>query len=82
MLQIVGEMRLFQLLQEGEKSLEGSLFLTLQKQPTWRGQSVEAQLRRFMCSGARRKIRYARLLVDALDLARTPRPLHGVLAQV
>lgn len=57
-------------------------FRTLQKQPAWRGQSVEAQLRRFMGSGARRKIRYARFLVDALDLARVPRPLHRVLAHV
>jgi hypothetical protein len=35
-----------------------------------------------MGSGGSRKIRYARLLVDALDLARVPRPLDGVLAHV
>jgi hypothetical protein len=29
-----------------------------------------------------RKIRYARLLVDALDLAQVPRPLDRVLAHV
>ena len=29
-----------------------------------------------------RKIRYAPLLVDALDLDRVPRPLDGVLAHV
>jgi hypothetical protein len=57
-------------------------FRTLQKQPAWRGQPVEAQLRRFMGSADRRKIRYARLLVDALDLAQVPRPLDGVLAHV
>lgn len=57
-------------------------FRTLQKQPAWRGQSVDAQLRRFMGSGATRKIRYARLLVDALDPARVPRPLGLVLARV
>jgi len=56
-------------------------FRTLQKQPAWRGRPTEEQLRRFMGSGARRKIRYARLLVDALDLARVPRPLDRVLAQ-
>jgi hypothetical protein len=55
-------------------------FRTLQKQPSWRGQPVEAQLRRFLGSGATRKIRYARLLVDALDLAEVPRPLRLVLA--
>jgi hypothetical protein len=57
-------------------------FRTLQKQATWRGRSVEQQLRRFMGSGASRKIRYARLLVEALDLARVPRPLDLVLAQL
>ena len=57
-------------------------FRTFQKQPAWRGRKIEAQLRRFMCSADRRKIRYARLLVDALDLARVPRPLDGVLAHV
>jgi hypothetical protein len=55
-------------------------FRTLQKQPEWRGRPVEEQLRRFMGSGGSRKIRYARLLVDALDLERVPRPLDGVLA--
>ena len=57
-------------------------WLTFQKQPEWRGRPTEAQLRRFMGSGGRRKIRYARLLVDALDLARVPRPLEGVLAHI
>jgi hypothetical protein len=57
-------------------------FRTLQKQPEWRGRTTEEQLRRFMGSGGRRKIRYARLLVGALDLAQTPRPLESVLAFV
>lgn len=57
-------------------------FRTLQKQPAWQGRATEEQLRRFMGSGGRRKIRYARLLVDALDLAHVPRPLDGVLAHV
>jgi hypothetical protein len=63
---------------------EGDLnaFRTLQLQPEWRGRPVEEQLRRWMGSGGRRKIRYARLLVDALDLDRVPRPLDGVLAHV
>jgi hypothetical protein len=55
-------------------------FRTLQKQPAWRGRSVEEQLRRFLGSGGSRKIRYARLLVEALDPSRVPRPLAGVLA--
>jgi hypothetical protein len=57
-------------------------FRTLQKQPAWNGRAVEEQLRRFMGSGGRRKIRYARLLVDALDPMQVPRPLDAVLARV
>ncbi len=57
-------------------------FRTLQMQPAWRGRAHEEQLRRFMGSGGRRKMRYARLLVDALDLDRVPRPLDRVLAHV
>jgi hypothetical protein len=57
-------------------------FRTFQKQPAWRGQTTAAQLRRFMGSADRRKLRYARLLIDALDLAQVPRPLDGVLAHV
>jgi hypothetical protein len=57
-------------------------FRTLQKQRAWRGRATEEQLRRFMGSGGSRKIRYARLLVGALDLTRVPRPLDRVLAHV
>ena len=57
-------------------------FRTLQKQPAWQGRSTGEQLRRFMGSGGRRKFRYARLLVDALDLADVPRPLEQVLTHV
>ncbi len=63
---------------------EGDLgaFRTLQKQPEWRGRDTHDQLRRFMGSGGSRKIRYASLLVDALDLAHVPRPLDGLVAYV
>jgi hypothetical protein len=57
-------------------------FRTFQKQPAQRERSTEAQLRRFLGTRAGRKSRYAALLVDALDLARIPRPLDGVLASV
>ena len=57
-------------------------FRTLQMQPAWRGRPTEEQLRRFLGSGGSRKIRYARLLVDALDPKRVPRPLDLVLAHV
>jgi hypothetical protein len=35
-----------------------------------------------MGSGGSRKTRYARFLVEALDLERVPRPLERALAQV
>jgi hypothetical protein len=57
-------------------------FRTLQKQPQWRGRPADEQLRRFMGSGGSRKVRYARLLVEALDLSRIPRPLDRTLAAV
>ena len=57
-------------------------FRTLQMQPGWRGRSVEAQMRRFLGSGARRKLRYARLLMGSVDLERVPYPLEGLLAEV
>jgi hypothetical protein len=57
-------------------------FRTFQKQPAKQGQTNEEQLRRFMGTRGGRKIQYARLLVDALDLTQVPRPLDGVLAHV
>ena len=57
-------------------------FRSLQRQPPWRDRPTEDQLRRFFGSGSGRKIRYARVLVEALDLNKVPRPLDGVLAHV
>jgi hypothetical protein len=54
-------------------------FRTFAKQPAKRRLSREEQLWRFMWN---RKIHYAPLLVDALDLSKVPRPLDGVLAHV
>jgi hypothetical protein len=63
---------------------EGELgaFRTMQKQPAQQGRTLDAQLRRFMGTRGGRKIRYASVLVEALDLERVPRPLDGVLAHV
>ena len=58
-----------------------SSFRTFQKQPQWADRPTEDQLRRFFGSSAG-KIKYARLLVEALDLTRVPRPLDSVLARV
>jgi hypothetical protein len=57
-------------------------FRTLQKQPAWQGRPLHEQLRRFMGSGGSRKIRYARYLVDELDLTEVPRPLDQLLGHV
>jgi len=57
-------------------------FRTLQKQAAHRGRTKEQQLRRFMGTRGGRKIQYARLLVDALDLTRVPRPLARLLAHI
>jgi hypothetical protein len=57
-------------------------FRTFQQQPAWRARSSQAQLRRFIGTHSGRKIRYARLLVDALKLTSVPRPLDRVLAHL
>ena len=53
-------------------------FRTYQKQPAHRAEPLEEQLHGFMWN---RKQRYAVLLVEALDLARIPRPLDRVLTR-
>ncbi len=56
-------------------------FRSLQRQPEWRNEPTGAQLRRFLGSGARRKLRYARLLARSVDLDRLPHPLEAVLTR-
>lgn len=57
-------------------------FRTLQNQPAWRGRPIESQLRRYLGSGARRKLRYAGLLVGSIELVAIPRPLDAALGAV
>jgi len=57
-------------------------FRTLQGQPAWRGRDAQAQMRRFLGAGARRKHRYGRLLAEAVDPGRVPRPLAGLLGRL
>jgi hypothetical protein len=57
-------------------------FRTFQQQPAWQGRSSQEQLRRFMSTSSGRKLRYARLLVDALELTSVPRPLDRLLAHI
>ena len=55
-------------------------FRVMQDQPAWRGRAPEAQLRRFLGSGARRKARYAGLLAEAAAARdRLPRPIDALL---
>jgi hypothetical protein len=54
-------------------------FRTFQKQPAQQERNHQQQLHRWM---GNRKIRYAPLLVDALDPAAVPRPLDLVLAHL
>jgi hypothetical protein len=58
---------------------DSSRFRTFQKQLEKRELTREAQLHGFMWN---RKIRYARVLVEALDLTGVPRPLDLLLAHV
>jgi hypothetical protein len=55
-------------------------FRTIQRQPAWRGKDEAAQMRRFLGAGSQRKLRYARLLTEAIELERVPQPLAGLVA--
>jgi hypothetical protein len=65
-----------------EEQAELASLRILQRQPAQRGRTIEAQLRRFIGTRSGRKARYARALVEALDLAKTPEPLDGLLAHL
>lgn len=61
---------------------DGRAFRALQRQPEWRGKETASQMRRFLGAGSRRKLRYARALVDSVPPERAPRPLVAVLGSV
>jgi hypothetical protein len=65
-----------------ETQRESGAFGSFQRQPAQRGRPLEAQLHRFLGTLSGRKIRYGRLMVEALDLSQVPRPLDRVLAHV
>jgi hypothetical protein len=70
----VGVERVLEII-EAEGELQS--FRTYQKQPAHSARPLEEQVHGFMWN---RKFRYARLLVNALDLERVPHPLAGALA--
>ncbi|MEU1009742.1 TOPRIM nucleotidyl transferase/hydrolase domain-containing protein [Streptomyces sp. NPDC005890] len=53
---------------------------TFLRQPAQQGRSPQQQLRRFLGTKKGRKIHYGRVLAEALDPARIPAPLDGLLA--
>lgn len=61
---------------------EFTSFQTFQKQAAWRNRSTESQLRRWIAGKARRKARYAKLLVEAMDLDCVPEPLDRLLTHI
>ncbi|MFI6848959.1 ATP-dependent endonuclease [Kitasatospora sp. NBC_00085] len=63
---------------------EGDLpaWQTFVRQPAHQGRSPQRQMRRFLGTKKGRKIRYGSLLVEALDSAPVPAPLHDLLASL
>ena len=58
---------------------EAASYRRLQSEPFHRSRAAEQQAHRFISSQSGRKYRYARLLAEALDPARLPRPLDDLL---
>ena len=58
---------------------DGRPLRTLQRQHEWRGRPLRSQIRRFIGSGARRKLRYARVLGLELAPDQVPFPIRSVL---
>ncbi|MFI8369826.1 TOPRIM nucleotidyl transferase/hydrolase domain-containing protein [Streptomyces sp. NPDC085466] len=61
---------------------EGRALRTFLNQPAQRDRSPVLRMRRFLGTTSGRKIRYGRVLVEGLDLARVPAPLDGLLASL
>lgn len=57
-------------------------FRALQQQPEWREATTHEQLRRWFGSGARRKIRYARLLAEIMQLDKLPAPIRRLITHL
>jgi len=69
---------------EGIFARHGELkgFRKMQNQPAWRGRDSAEQAHRFIGIKSGRKVRYGRLLVEAVNMSRVPRPLAMVLERV
>jgi predicted ATP-dependent endonuclease of OLD family len=61
---------------------ETATFRRMRSQPAQRERPLDRQLRRFIGTRSGRKIRYGRLLVEALEPDRVPPPLDGLLTRL
>ncbi|MFJ9248583.1 TOPRIM nucleotidyl transferase/hydrolase domain-containing protein [Streptomyces sp. NPDC101776] len=61
---------------------ESRALKTFLRQPAQQGRAPQQQFRRFLGTKKGRKIRYGRVLTEALDPARVPAPLDGLLASL
>ncbi|MER5811061.1 TOPRIM nucleotidyl transferase/hydrolase domain-containing protein [Streptomyces sp. NPDC002033] len=61
---------------------DGRAWQTFLRQPAQHGRPRREQLRRFLGTKKGRKIRYGRLLVEALEPGRVPAPLDGLLTSL
>ncbi|MDT6983180.1 TOPRIM nucleotidyl transferase/hydrolase domain-containing protein [Streptomyces lusitanus] len=77
LIRALGVERVTELVQEQGEFRALSTFL---RQPAQRGRPAQQQLRRFLGTKKGRKIRYGRVLVEALGEERVPAPLEGLLA--
>jgi hypothetical protein len=57
-------------------------FRILQRQPAHRDRTDEQRLRRFLGTTSGRKVEYAALLAEALDVTALPRPLERLFARL
>lgn len=76
LIKALGVERMLEVIDEQDES---RAFQSFQNQPDQRHKTVEQQMWRWL---GNRKIRYAKVLVDALDLDRVPEPLMGVLEAI
>lgn len=79
LIRALGTTRVEEIVRDGGDLRAWQTFL---RQPAQHGRPRGQQLRRFLGTKKGRKIRYGRLLVEALDPERTPAPLDDLLASL
>ncbi|MEE1941261.1 TOPRIM nucleotidyl transferase/hydrolase domain-containing protein [Streptomyces sp. TRM 70361] len=79
LIRALGTARAEEIVRAGEDFRAWQTFL---RQPAQHGRSRQRQLRRFLGTKKGRKIRYGRLLVDALGPEQAPAPLDDLLASL